>query len=291
MTDDKKIGGRIRELRLKKGMTQKELAGDHITRNMLSLIENGSSCPSVGTLMTLAERLNVPVGYFFTTSPEEEKSYHKSAVIPAMKRAFSDGDYEKCTELCDALPIMYADDEIAMIAATANIKTAIRCAGRYELNRAAVHLMKAADYSNKSIYLERSFFRAVEYYTLLFKNLNSEETPALLADLAYASPLVPHDMILYFSLLRHTESMTSAAVPFLHGTVCEKHIEAILMMKEEKWARALKILKSLIQDEALPYFMRYRVLCDLENASNKMGDMRVAYVSARRKLELLKSTD
>ena len=35
---DKKLGERIRELRMRLGITQRELAGDRITRNMLSLI-------------------------------------------------------------------------------------------------------------------------------------------------------------------------------------------------------------------------------------------------------------
>ena len=34
------VGEKIRDLRLSRGMTQKELAGESVTRNMLSLIEN-----------------------------------------------------------------------------------------------------------------------------------------------------------------------------------------------------------------------------------------------------------
>ena len=45
--NERDLGARVRELRLKRGMTQKELAGGHITRNMLSLIESGSASPSV----------------------------------------------------------------------------------------------------------------------------------------------------------------------------------------------------------------------------------------------------
>ena len=42
-----KIGEKIKALRISKRMTQSELAGDQITRNMLSLIENGSALPSL----------------------------------------------------------------------------------------------------------------------------------------------------------------------------------------------------------------------------------------------------
>ena len=56
---DTGVGLRLKELRLRRGMTQKELSGDRITRNMLSLIESGSASPSVSTLLYLAERLEV----------------------------------------------------------------------------------------------------------------------------------------------------------------------------------------------------------------------------------------
>ena len=50
------LGKRIKEARLAKKMTQSELVGTFITRNMLSRIESGNACPSVKTLEYLARR-------------------------------------------------------------------------------------------------------------------------------------------------------------------------------------------------------------------------------------------
>lgn len=58
------LGQRIREARLEKGLSQRELCGSVITRNMLSLIENGSAQPSMDTLRHLARQLEKPIGYF-----------------------------------------------------------------------------------------------------------------------------------------------------------------------------------------------------------------------------------
>ena len=58
------IGVRLRQARLEMGLSQRELCGELITRNMLSLIENGSARPSMDTLIYLAGRLNRPVAYF-----------------------------------------------------------------------------------------------------------------------------------------------------------------------------------------------------------------------------------
>ena len=44
------LGKRIKEARLSKKMTQSEVVGDFITRNMLSQIESGSATPSLKTL-------------------------------------------------------------------------------------------------------------------------------------------------------------------------------------------------------------------------------------------------
>ena len=59
------IGQRIRMARLEAGLSQRQLCGDTITRNMLSRIENGSALPSIPTLQALAQRLRKPMGFFF----------------------------------------------------------------------------------------------------------------------------------------------------------------------------------------------------------------------------------
>ncbi|MBE6959001.1 MAG: helix-turn-helix transcriptional regulator [Ruminococcaceae bacterium] len=58
------IGMRLRQARLEMGLSQRQLCGDVITRNMLSQIENGTARPSMDTLVYLAARLNRPVAYF-----------------------------------------------------------------------------------------------------------------------------------------------------------------------------------------------------------------------------------
>ena len=58
------LGEKIRRARLAAGLSQRQLAGDEITRNMLSLIENGTAKPSVKTLRYLSGRLEKPLSYF-----------------------------------------------------------------------------------------------------------------------------------------------------------------------------------------------------------------------------------
>ena len=58
------LGEKLRQVRLEAGLSQRQLCGDEITRNMLSLIENGSAKPSMKTLQYLASRLGKNVSYF-----------------------------------------------------------------------------------------------------------------------------------------------------------------------------------------------------------------------------------
>ena len=70
------LGKRLKEVRLAQGLSQRQLCGDEITRNMLSQIENGSAKPSMDTLRYLANRLGKPVSFFLeeqtVTSPNQE---------------------------------------------------------------------------------------------------------------------------------------------------------------------------------------------------------------------------
>lgn len=58
------LGEKIRQTRLAAGLSQRQLCGEEITRNMLSQIEHGTARPSTRTLQYLASRLGKPVSYF-----------------------------------------------------------------------------------------------------------------------------------------------------------------------------------------------------------------------------------
>jgi transcriptional regulator with XRE-family HTH domain len=58
---DGTLGKRIKEARLAKKMTQSDVVGGYITRNMLSQIESGAAFPSIRTLEYLSGVLEVPM--------------------------------------------------------------------------------------------------------------------------------------------------------------------------------------------------------------------------------------
>lgn len=81
------MGQRILAARLAAGLSQRELAGEEITRNMLSSLEHDTANPSVATLRYLAGRLGRPVGWFLGEDGPSEAF-----------AAFEAGDYRRCLE-------------------------------------------------------------------------------------------------------------------------------------------------------------------------------------------------
>ncbi len=64
------LGEKILLARQEAGLSQRQLCGEEITRNMLSQIEHGTARPSMKTLRYLAGRLGKPVGYFLDEEAE-----------------------------------------------------------------------------------------------------------------------------------------------------------------------------------------------------------------------------
>ena len=58
------LGEKLKAARLEAGLSQRQLCGDVITRNMLSQIENGSARPSMDTLGYFAGKLGKPISWF-----------------------------------------------------------------------------------------------------------------------------------------------------------------------------------------------------------------------------------
>lgn len=79
---------------------------------MLSLIENGSASPSVRTLLYIADKLETPAGYFFSSNAEDESRFLKLTVIENIKEKFRQKKYRECQTICSELPSDAIDDEI-----------------------------------------------------------------------------------------------------------------------------------------------------------------------------------
>lgn len=87
------LGEKIRQARHEQGLSQRQLCGEQITRNMLSQIENGTARPSMDTLLYLAGQLGKPASYFLEddVSPNERS-------LTAARTAYTAGGFEEALE-------------------------------------------------------------------------------------------------------------------------------------------------------------------------------------------------
>ena len=140
------LGQKIKEARVKQGMTQKELVGSAITRNMLSKIENDSAAPSVRTLEYLAGVLGLPTGYFLSDSDLPLGPIPDG--LDEARAAFRVGRWLDCLSALKADPKAAVSDEGNLLHAKAGAMAARDALGRGDYATAR-ELAELAQYYNQ----------------------------------------------------------------------------------------------------------------------------------------------
>lgn len=90
------LGEKLFLARQEAGLSQRQLCGDTITRNMLSQIEHGTARPSMDTLRYLASRLGKPVSFFLE---EEVVTSSNLELMQQVRAAWQAGDWEQTRQL------------------------------------------------------------------------------------------------------------------------------------------------------------------------------------------------
>lgn len=85
------LGEKLRQTRLDAGLSQRQLCEGIVTRNMLSLIENGAAKPSMETLRLFAARLGKPVSFFLE---EDALTSPNRTVMETARRLYDEGKYD-----------------------------------------------------------------------------------------------------------------------------------------------------------------------------------------------------
>ena len=284
------IGEKIRELRLAKLMTQAELAGDHITRNMLSCIENGTAHPSLSTILYIAGRLNVPAG-FLLADAGDEIVYRKMNSMANIKQAYRVGDVWGCRSLClSGCPD--PDDEICLLLADCDAGIAVEEFWKGRLRSACRFFDEALDYAEKTIYhtehieaQARLYFRYMRRISAtLYSDVLDEERELTLR---FDSPFSAYIEVLE-ALDEGDRSLAAAYAEREEDSFFVTHIRIKLLMEQGDFAAAKELLLELLRaEEPLHEVSLYAVLCELEICCRETEDFKGAYTYANDKLQLL----
>lgn len=117
------LGEKLLQARLAAGLSQRQLCGDQITRNMLSQIEHGTARPSMATLQYLASRLGKSVGYFL----EEETVSENQTLMAHARRAYRAGEWAEARLVLEGY--QSTDDTFALEYRFLSVMTALHAAG------------------------------------------------------------------------------------------------------------------------------------------------------------------
>ncbi|MBQ9099395.1 MAG: helix-turn-helix transcriptional regulator [Clostridia bacterium] len=285
------IGERVKALRLSKWMTQADLAGGHITRNMLSSIEHGTALPSLPTAVYLAQRLNVPVGYLLA-EPSEEFFYRKMANIANIRKAFTSKDYIGCLSLLTAMGDEQ-DDELWLLRAECEYGVGQNALEGGHLRHAAAAWDRALNALEKTVYrtawLRERIAVCFRYLadvsaTLVSDVLDAEEIEGARA---LGDPLVEYAMAVEAIEADHTY----AAEEFIRrhpDTLYADRLRALLLMGQNDYMEAQRALEQLLNKDELTFgVLLYEVFGDLEICYRKNDDYKRAYEFSGSRLGLL----
>ena len=92
------LGEKLRLARVEAGLSQRQLCGEEITRNMLSQIEHGTAKPSMKTLQFLASRLGKSVSYFLE---EDAVSLPNRQVMDRARQRFDEKKFSEAIRILE----------------------------------------------------------------------------------------------------------------------------------------------------------------------------------------------
>ena len=150
--DNAELGRRLKAARIAKKMTQREVVGDFITRNMLSQIESGAATPSMKTLEYLAGVLDLPMEKLLSDAAAETERTGMNTLQEA-KQLVRDRSWEAVLALED--PSGLLADELHAIRCIAHLELAekfARSEDTEQLQTAVYHARQAAIEAGQGIY-------------------------------------------------------------------------------------------------------------------------------------------
>ena len=254
------LGEKLKQARLEAGLSQRQLCGDTITRNMLSQIENGSAKPSLATLQVLSARLGKPVSYFWEDAPSENLSLLKQA---------ADADPETALSLLQGYlsPDPLLDGQYYLLTAQCQMALAEQALDSDRLGYARSLLLQAEENGRKTREFDRLYRRRL---TLL-------QYRAGVADAAVLAEILPdntEEMLLRAKAALETGKLDKC-LAFL--TAADRQtpqgllLQGDALMEKKMYQAAVSALASL--ESSLPR----QVYPRLEICYRELGDYQKAY--------------
>ena len=273
------IGEKIKTIRKEKKMTQSALAGQRITRNMLSSIERGTANPSLETLEYIAKKLDTPLAYFFSDN-NSLFFFEKEKNIKRIRDALTAKSYKHCIEICERLS--GCDDEIAYILSICHFELGKKEMMSGAFTTASKHFAAFDAYSARTKYDLRCYENSK---TMFMCAINNIQAPLLEFDAD--SFYVINDTTTDFEFYKYFTH--DYDYPF-KNQIYAKHSRAKREINDRAYREAIATLLEIENDKTpknYNVYVMFGVYSDLEQCYKLLFDFENAYRYASKKLSLL----
>lgn len=140
------LGKKIKEARIAKKMTQSEVVGTFITRNMLSQIESGAAMPSIKTLEYLAKVLELPITLLI-----DDESDDPIETLFYAKKLLQSKEYTTLLAMKNTVPDILSDEFYALFT-LASFQLAKKSFNEADYRAALRYAQEAIDYAGAGLY-------------------------------------------------------------------------------------------------------------------------------------------
>lgn len=282
------LGQKLKQARLDRGLTQAQVVGSRITRNMLSQIENDLASPSVGTLEYLASVLGVRLSWLLADGKEEQEQTRTSR----LRQALRDGDDAGCLALAPEQP----DDEQALALAMAGARCAQRALEEEEFARARELALQALQRNSASVY--ESALLTLQMQAVLARCAQAEHTDAGQAFAQYRQtyaalqPSVQYHLLLARYQLEQAHLQAAEHEIWSIGELPDRYRAEYLVLRgrlaaaKEQYAPAVEYLRQAEALGAMPKLLARELCQTMELAARELQDYKTAYEYAARQLKL-----
>ena len=274
------LGQKLRLARQKRGLTQAEAAGDRITRNMLSQIENDLASPSLPTLQYLADRLEVSVGWLTSETDGESSEQTLSQARPLLAA----GDWAGCLALFSGQEV---EDEALLIRSICAARLARLAMERERFEQAAELAGLALELNGRCLYRNEGLSVDAAAILARCRIASGKGAEQAMADYraAYkqAEYSVRHHLLLArYQLAKDDVQAAERAIWSVSDLTDECRAEYLLLrgrifMKKEQYESAVRYLHQAETLKPLPRLLERELLSCLGGCYHALGDDARAY--------------
>ena len=273
------LGEKIKLARQAKKITQTQLAGDKITRNMISRIESGTANPSLDTIRYLAAQLSLPVSYLLSED-DDFLFYEKKEKISVIYSAYRSKDYAYCIEKIDSLSEL--DDELAYLLANALLERGKQNLVRGALHSAAKDLARAEGCLKLTVFNTAHISAVLKMYSSIASNI---QAPLLeFNESEYVEGLYStFDYDIYRYLMQDYEYE-------FKSESLRSYAQAKKLIRERRYSDAVPRLlqaSEKIASSGYNAFVLFGIYTDLEQCYKQLFDFENAYRYASKRMSML----